>query len=270
MLFLKRLLMWKAHDNSTGKGTRDLHMPSPPEVSGDPHMATTEERMPSPPEVSGDLHMATAKVRKMLDTSQEDFLGLFSAIECAESWGKLEEGLKRFNEIMRIFFLAVPDIQHFKLIVLALKKLGCSQRFDSYLNSKATLKDAVIGYKTDIVKKLDIDFQRRHLLEREDKAFDKVLLSCYNTEKMQQRFPTTPDDESPRMKATAFTVRGSPENKEWSSKKRSCSTQSPLHELSVSKRRKTRQQDIDRKDQITCSNYKYGKCRRGFDCRYRH
>ena len=72
--------------------------------------------------------MATAKVRKMLDTSQEDFLGLFSAIECAESWGKLEEGLKRFNEIMRIFFLAVPDIQHFKLIVLALSafQINCS------------------------------------------------------------------------------------------------------------------------------------------------
>ena len=109
-------------------------------------------------------------------------------------------------------------------------------------------------YKTEIVKKLDCDFQRRHLLQREDKAFDKVLLSSYNTEKMQQREPTTADNESPRMKATAFTVRGSPDNKEWSSKKRSCSTQSPLDELSVSKRRKTRQQEIDKNDQGTFLN----------------
>ena len=69
MLFLKRLFLWKAHDKSPGKSTRDLHMPSPPEVSGDPYMATTDERMPSPPELSGDLHMANAKVRKILDTS---------------------------------------------------------------------------------------------------------------------------------------------------------------------------------------------------------
>ena len=119
----------------------------------------------------------------MLNRTGEDFYSLFSDIECAENRGELEQALERFNEIMRILFVAAPDVNHDGFILDALKNFRCSGRFESYIDSTATVKDAVIGYKTEIVKKLTLDFQRREELLLHDQSFDKAMLTCFTKKK---------------------------------------------------------------------------------------
>ena len=70
---------------------------------------------------SGDLLMASLKITKKLDSSGEDFSAIFSGIECAENPAELERELERFNEVMRIFYVAAPDTDHNGLIRDALK-----------------------------------------------------------------------------------------------------------------------------------------------------
>ena len=230
--------------------------------SGNTHMSSQNV-------VSGDVHMATMKIAKMLNSSGEDFCTIFSAIECADTPSELEQALHRFNQIMRILFVAVPDIEHNGFILDALKNLKCSKRFESYLDSSPTVKDAISKYKTEIVKKLNVDFQRREELVRQDKTFDKALLSCYITQ-------TKPELSHPNQTSVHITLPesdqnyGERENKLESTNKRTWQEQPDLDRLSHSKKRKLRDRRIDSEKQSRCSNHSRGTCRRGSSCRYRH
>ena len=127
--------------------------------------------------VTGDIHMATIKVTKILGSTDDDLPAIFSAIEFAENSSELERSLERFNRIMRVFLIAAFDKRANGIIHRAIMTLGCSHRFQTHLNLTQTLKDALIAYKTEVMKKLAIDFQRAELLTREDKALDKALLT---------------------------------------------------------------------------------------------
>ena len=200
--------------------------------------------------------MATLKITKMLNRTGKDFCTLFSDIECAENKRKLEQALERFNEIMRILFVAALDINHNGFILDALKNFRCSQRFESYIDSTATVKDAVIGYKTEIVKKLNVDFQRRQELLLQDQSFDKAMLAC---------FTTKTNAEIQQVKKT-ITCLSSPQD----NLNQNESENHKVESANKSKKRKLRDVRIHREDKSRCLNYRRGICRRGSKCSFRH
>ena len=220
----------------------------PPTVPSNAHISTLKV-------VIGDLDMATKKVTNILKCSGEDLSDIFSSIECAENSDELEVALERFNVIMRVFYTAVPAIEHNNLLLHAIKTLTVSQRFESFLNSAATVKDAVDAYKTEIVKKLNIDFKRTQRLERADNEFDKALISCYinntNPETTFRKAVMADDDNQ--------------EEREVRAKKRSYQTHSPLHELS-SKKFKRSHQKSNPKHRNICKSFLRGECHRGKMC----
>ena len=244
-------------------------------IFADPlHKPTTSDRsdtsISSLKVVSGDLQMATMKITNMLNCSGENFCTIFSAIECAENPGELEEGLERFNKMFRILFTAAPQIDHNRLLLETLKNYRCSQRFESYIHSTATVKDAVIGYKTDIVKKLKIDFQRREEFARQDKSFDKALLACYMTKQNPEiphakptitRLSFAEDDPNTELNEN---------NKVERTNKHSWETQRNFDGHLCNKKRKLKELRPDSEDERVCPSYKRGTCRRGSRCWYKH
>ena len=161
---------------------------------------------------------------------------------------------------MRVFFLGVPALEHNNFLLQTLKKLIVSQRFETFLDSTATVKDAVDAYKTDIVKKLNIDFQRRQTLEHRDNAFDKALVSCYITNR-----------NSKTTFKKAITAReDSQQEKELRAKKRSYQTHSTLHELPSNKKYKTSHHKSSPNHRNFCASYEQGDCRRGSRCWNKH
>ena len=200
--------------------------------------------------------MATLKITKMLNRTGEDFCTLFSDIECAENKGELEKALQRFNEIMRILFVAAPDMNHNGFILDALKNFRCSERFESYIESTATVKDAIIGYKTEIVKKLNVDFQRREELLLQDQAFDKAMLACYTNK-------TNPETQQVKKTITCLSFPQDNLTKNQSENHK-------LESANNNKKRKLRDDRNHRDDKSRCLNYRRGICRRGSKCRFRH
>ena len=178
--------------------------------------------------------------------------------------------LNRFNKIMRIFFLASPITDHNGIILNTLRKLGCSQRFESFLDSRVTVKDAVISYKTEIVKKLNRDFQRAQELVLADEAFDKALLSCYLPKIIPQISDAVAISASTKLEKAALTNEESPDNRKVRINKRSCLTLSPAHGIPSPKKRKIRHEGIFSEYKNECSSHEHGDCRRGSSCRYGH
>ena len=195
--------------------------------------------------VTGDIHMATIKVKKILGTTGDDLAAIFSSLECAENRSELELALDRFNRIMRVFYTAASDFQQNGIIHRALETLGCSQRFQSHLDSTPTLKDAVIAYKTNLVKKLAIDFQRGQFLTHGDKTFDKALLTYHLPEELPE--PKAKDLRSSSGHTAALPECKTPEKVAVTPTKRKCSPA-----VSTAKRRRVMHQKGGRR-----SNYRH-------------
>ena len=230
----------------------------------------TDTHMSSLKMVSGDVLMASMKIKKMLHSSGETLCTIFSAIECAENPADLERALERFNKVMRILYVAAPDIDHNGLIIDALKKLRCSERFERYLGTSRTVKDAVSAYKTEIVKKLDFDFQRREELSRLDQAFDKALLTCYLTKTKSEILVPKQTIACVTLPEPDLKHGESGNNKVVTSNKCSYSIQPNIDGLSTSKKRKLRDVRAESEDETICSSYRRGTCRRKSRCNYRH
>ena len=216
--------------------------------------------------VTGDVNIANTKVIKILQTYGEDFCGILSALECSENRAELQVALKRFNKIMRIFFIAAPSIDYNEILVNTLKRLGCSQRFESFLNSRFSVKDAVISYKTEIVKKLNSDFKLAQELLLAEEGFDKALLDCY----LPKPNPSLFINETTTLGKDTLTNMESQENRDLGNNKRSSPTDSPPRSVSPNKKRKTMHNYSSTSYQHKCSNHEHGNCRRGSNCRYRH
>ena len=127
-----------------------------------------------------------------------------------------------------------------------------------------------MAYKTEVVKKLDIDFQRREELARRDQAFDKALLTCYLTKPKPELLISKNMIESVTLPEPDLNNGESRNSKIVIRNKRSYPIQ-PNHDgLSPIKKIKLTDPRTDSEDKSKCSRYLRGTCRRGRRCKYRH
>ena len=99
-------------------------------------------------------------------------------MECSESKDELHEALIPFDRIMRVFRIAASDQAQYRRILNALKTLGCTERLSSHMEATTSLHEAIFGYKTTVVNKLETTSQQLEQLRRCDTAFNKSLLTC--------------------------------------------------------------------------------------------
>ena len=124
-----------------------------------------------------DILLAVEKTNKRLRILGETFYDICLAVECSETKTELYEALIPFDEIMRIFRVAVPQQDHHKVIVNALIKLKCTARLAFHMESSSSIHDAIIAYKTSVANKLEETSKRMQQLRRSDTAFNSTLLS---------------------------------------------------------------------------------------------
>ena len=241
-----------------------------------------------------DLLLAIEKAKRFMSSNDNSLADICLAVECAESKSELEAALLPFNRVMRIFRTALPEQEQKILIVDALTNLNCSKRLINYLQSAINIHDGLLGYKTAVVKKLNIDLTRMEDLRRSDNAFDESLLTSHLTERYTThvlfgKTIETKDSEdavvvtkSPSQKRSISQVLGS---KNQDQSKNATLERSSLHSQAYEDhpytnkrarrgnsdlRRRSRDIDDEEDRDSACHQYKNGNCRRGKRCRKIH
>jgi len=137
--------------------------------------SSTQETSAKP---DSDILFAIKKVEKLLSLNDTTLSDICFAVESAETKDQLRLAFQPFNRVMRILRIAVPDIELYSVIISALKILKCSERFTFHMESTSSIHDAIIGYKSAVIKKMQDSSQRREQLRICDNAFDNSLLTC--------------------------------------------------------------------------------------------
>lgn len=241
-----------------------------------------------------DLLLAIEKTKRFVSSNGNSLSDICLAVECAESMSTLEAALLPFNRVMRIFRTALPEQEQKNLIVDALTNLNCSRRLINYLESAINIHDGLLGYKTAVVKKLNIDLTRIEDLRRTDNAFDESLLISHLTKRYETRMESgrtveTKDNQdavvltkSPSQKRNISLVL---ESKNEDQSKDVTPERSGLHRQVYQdhpytnkrarrgysdQRRRSRDIASEEDRDNTCHHYKNGNCRRGQKCRKIH
>ena len=125
------------------------------------------------------VRLATQKVRDLLIDSESSLTDLFHDIERAGNDSNLKLAFNRLNEILWALSTVAPLTEHKGIIFTALKELGYSHKFASYLNSALTPYQAINDYKTSIVKDLSVHIRKRDNFKRSNKSFEDDLFLTY-------------------------------------------------------------------------------------------
>ena len=133
------------------------------------------------------VRLATQKVRDLLIDDGYSLTDMFKDIERAGNKGNLKLAFTRLNEILWALSTVAPLTEHKGIIFAALKELGYSHKFGSYLNSALTPYQAINDYKTSIVKELVEHIRKRDNFKRINKSFEDDLFLTYFTQNYSQQ-----------------------------------------------------------------------------------
>ena len=133
------------------------------------------------------VRLATQKVRDLLIDDGYSLTDIFKDIERAGNESNLKLGFNRLNEILWALSTVAPLTEHKGVIFAALKELGYSHKFGSYLNSALTPFQAINDYKTSIVKELVEHIRKRENFKRINKSFEDDLFLTYFTQNYWQQ-----------------------------------------------------------------------------------
>ena len=133
------------------------------------------------------VRLATQKVRDLLIDDGYSLTDMFKDIERAGNESNLKLAFNRLNEILWALSTVAPLTEHKGIIFAALKELGYSHKFGSYLNSALTPYQAINDYKTSIVKELVEHIRKRDNFKRINKSFEDDLFFTYFTQNYSQQ-----------------------------------------------------------------------------------
>ena len=238
-----------------------------------------------------EIEVAFQKVKKLYNAN-DTLSDICLSIECAENRDELKAAFDHLNRIVRILLVAAPAIEHNWKVVEVLRELKCSDKLLFHLKS-ATVRQAVIQYKTEVTKELVGKIRQTEVLARLDDSFDEKLLSSF--------FHDTPSNISNKDLYAKkqdgeqhITVTSSPYRKKITSplskrepskdtedfpRKRLGSAQMTSEEHRVRKSRRRFSNDSPKGRQINmdsagtlaiCDAFRSGTCRRGRKCKYKH
>ena len=114
-------------------------------------------------------------------TSTGDTLGVICAdVEAATSQEACRQVFRRFNQILRMFLVAVPNRDNDQLVYRAICSLNPSGCFKAHLAGSSSVPEAIAAYKEEILRKLAASMRRRSIADilseqQDDELFARFL-----------------------------------------------------------------------------------------------
>ena len=143
--------------------------------------------------VGKDIILAAQNVRKKLNENCSSFLNICISIEEAKNKNDLKVAFGRLNDVLLTLSLIAPLTEPNGIVYQVLNELKFSKKFGFYLHTAPTPAEAILGYKTAVVKEVSIHYRRIENFIKEQDSFENDLFDKY--------FPTTFVPPS-QMKAT--------------------------------------------------------------------
>ena len=110
--------------------------------------------------VRKDIISAAERVRTQLNEIGSSFPNICISIEETKNKNDLKVAFGRLNDAMLILSLVGPLTEPNGIVYQVLNELKFSKKFGFYLHTAATPGEAILGYKTAVVKEVSIHYRR--------------------------------------------------------------------------------------------------------------
>ena len=142
--------------------------------------------------------LTVEEVKRVLGATSSSLQALCSGFEDASSKDDVKAALRQFNRVMRIFMEMATDDSYDYLVRQAICDLGVSSFFDETLRSASSLREALTGYKTAVLRDIGSALQRKEDQAPMDKELDDDLI--------MQFLPNSPVSQGDGAKPTSSPV----------------------------------------------------------------
>ena len=165
-----------------------------------------------PVKVKENLNRAHTEATRLTKASGVTLLDLCKKIEAATTSVEARTAFKDFNLLMMIYLEAAPGPEHDKLLREVLSKVKLSEKLVSAFGQSPSVKEAVRGYKINILRELARSIQLRESQKRRFETMDDDLFSTFLPDPVSPLSDTDPrpggDDEPkpPKRKLSDVSV----------------------------------------------------------------
>ena len=129
--------------------------------------------------VGKDIILAAQRVRTQLNENASSFPDIFTSIEEAKNKNDLKVAFGRLNDVMLILSLIGPLTEPTGIVYEVLNELKFSKKFGFYLNTAPTVEEAIVGYKTSVVKEVSRNYRKIENFKKEQANFENNLFDKY-------------------------------------------------------------------------------------------
>ena len=123
--------------------------------------------------------LTVEEVKKVLGATDKSLQALCLGVEDASTKDGVRAALRQFNRIMRIFMEMSTDDSYDYQVRQAVCELGVSSLFDEILRSATSLREALTGYKTAVLRRLGSALQREENRAHMDEELDNDLIEQF-------------------------------------------------------------------------------------------
>ena len=142
--------------------------------------------------------LTVEEVKRVLGATSNSLQALCSGFENASSKDDVKAALRQFNRVMRIFMEMATDDSYDSLVRQAICDLGVSSFFDDTLRSASSLREALTGYKTAVLRGIGSALRRKEEQPPMDEELDDDLI--------MQFLPSSPVSQGDGGKPTSSPV----------------------------------------------------------------
>ena len=129
------------------------------------------------------ISQALEEVSRLLESTKDSFYAICMDIENATTEDALKAAFPRLNCIIRMIRNSAPEEEHDGLVRNALSSLRMSDRLAESLATSGSVLEAITGYKTLVVKDLNVTLRRKA---------ERVLIEKKEDEDLFTKFLTRP------------------------------------------------------------------------------
>ena len=123
--------------------------------------------------------MAADRVRTQLNENASSFPDILISIEGAKNKEELKEAFARLNDVILTLSLIGPLTEPNGIVYEVLNELKFSKKFGFYLNTAPTVEEAIVGYKTSVVKEVSKNYRKIENFKKEQANFENYLFDIY-------------------------------------------------------------------------------------------
>lgn len=129
--------------------------------------------------IGKEIILAAETMRTQLNDNSSSLLTICHSIEEAKNKNDLKVAFGRLNDVMLTLSLIGPLREPNGIVYEVLNQLKFSKKFGFYINSAPTLEEAILGYKTAVVKEVSINCRKIENFIKEQENLENDLFDKY-------------------------------------------------------------------------------------------